>query len=104
MKATRFSEKEPGETITLEFDFSKWCSSISLASVDVRQVSPTTVDPDLATIKEGSPTIIGGKVQQQVKAGLNLYDYAVECTVDTAETAPQRFILVGVLPVRKYRE
>jgi hypothetical protein len=104
MKIQRFTPKTPGEVVLLEFDFSKLCSSISSAAFEVTQLNPDTVDPDLATLMEGSFVIVGGKVQQRFKAGLSGYDYQITCEIQTNEGYGQTFELSGQLSVRNPRE
>lgn len=104
MKIQRFSPKTPTEVVLLEFDFSKLCSSISGTTFSVAQVEPDAADPGIANILEGNPTVIGGKVQQRVKAGLAGYDYQILCQVMTNEGFGQTFELSGQLSVRNPRE
>lgn len=104
MKVTRFSDKAPQEEVTLEFDFTKICTTISTSSVTVSQTTFQSTDNDTNDMLEGAPLVVGGKVYQLVKQGLDGNDYRFDCTVTSPGIQTQVFTLAGVLPVRRARE
>ena len=104
MKATRFSDKSPQEVVMLEFDFSKLCTTVVEATVNVSQLPNQTNDPAVSSMLEGQPQITGAKVHQSVKLGLDGNDYRFDCLVTVPGTISQTFELSGILPVRKIRE
>lgn len=79
---TRFEDKDPVESVVLEFDFAATAAALSgTPTVEV------TVDPSQALlepapngIKTGVISIVGTKVLQRVQAGVNLVDYFFRCT------------------------
>lgn len=74
---TRFEDKEVGETVTLEFDFSGKAAAVASPVVTVTVASGTDSSP--SAILSGSPAVVGAKVFQRVTGGVNGVVYAIEC-------------------------
>ncbi len=89
------SSKDPGETITVTFDFSGLTSSVSAPSVTAA-VGGGTIDPNPSAILSGSAQVVGAKVLQQITAGQNGTIYYLRCS---AASGTNTFILSDYLPV-----
>jgi hypothetical protein len=96
----RFSDKKPGEIITVSWDFRRLLEeseTITAQSVAVTVVSG--VDPDAAAMISGAAQLVANSVvAQRVVAGLNRVDYRLDFTIDTS--AGRRYTESGTLPVR----
>lgn len=92
---TRFDTKDPGEDVTVEFDF-------ALAGVPTSPVVELEViegaDPTPEAIRLGSPAIVGSKVFQRITAGVAGVDYGMRCF---AVIGSDTFLIDGILPVRR---
>jgi hypothetical protein len=105
--STRLSEKDPGETVDLWYDFTAELGDATIASLGTTVVS---VDNTLARSTDASPSAIlsgaafqiasGNIVYQAVTGGLHGVDYhvVIKCTDDSV---PARTLFGAlVLPVR----
>jgi len=93
---TRFDDKEPGNEITVEFDFGPELTTVSSPSVTIAVFSGA--DPDVASMLIGSPVVSGAKVLQRIRAGLNGVDYALACV---ATSGTDTYTIGAILPVRE---
>jgi phage gp36-like protein len=92
---TRFDDKEPSGEVTVQFDFGPEIIDVSSAAVTIAVYAG--VDPDVASMLIGTPTVIGAKVLQRVRHGLAGVDYALECFADATGG---RLSIGAILPVR----
>lgn len=93
----RWLEKDPTDSIVVEFDFKDDATSVSGPTVAV-QASDATLDPNPNAIKAGAPTVIGTRVLQRIVNGVNGVDYFFQC-VGTTNTGDV-LTIEAVLPVR----
>lgn len=92
---TRFDNKPPGASVTLEFDFSGFGPVATSPTVEIDLASGE--DPDLTAVKVGSPSVVGTIVRQAVTAGLHGLDYIFTAYANVGGGRPA---IVGILPVR----
>lgn len=92
---TRFDDKDPQAEVTVEFDFGPDITSVSNAAVTIAVASGT--DPGAASMLVGSPSVLGARVLQRIRAGLHGVDYALECLADVSSG---RLSIDAILPVR----
>lgn len=97
---SEISPKTPSEIVSIDFDFSNVCSSLSSATVTVLWKRGATDSSPEAMLKNG-PTITGAVVSQLFQGGLDNADYRITCLADTNEKGGQRFELSTSLLVRK---
>ena len=91
---TRYDSKDPGETITMGFDFSEaGTPSNPEVSITVRRGE----DADPAAMLVGSPVVSGNLVLQKAMGGVDGVDYAVRCLADVDG---DRLLIDSILPVR----
>lgn len=91
---TRFDTKDPGEIVTLGFDFSKLGTPVNPAiEIAVRR----GIDVDPAAVLLGPPSVTGSWVYQRAQAGVDGVDYAVRCLADIGS---DRMLIDAILPVR----
>ncbi len=91
---TRTSTKDPGEIVTLEFDFAAFGTPSSPdITVDVHR--GTDANPD--AVRLGSATVSGTKVLQQMTAGVSGVDYWVRCYASVGSDRP---LIDMIVPVR----
>lgn len=93
---TRFDTKDPGETVTLEFDYTKLGGTPT--DPDITAETLVGEDASPSAVLQGLPAVVGDKVYQKATAGLNGVDYAVKCYADTPNG--DRLLIDGILPVR----
>ena len=94
----RFEDKDPGDTVVVEFDFSPDTSTVTedpAPTVAVTVAAGTDASP--SAILLGPVTVAGGRVYQRVTAGLTGVDYALKCT---AASGQDRYTVEAILPVR----
>lgn len=93
----RWQDKDPSESIVVEFDFSDLATAISTPAVTV-QVPAGSIDGNPSAILSGGPVISGAKVQQRIVGGLHGVDYWLQCLAvsGTGDT----LTIDAVLPVR----
>ena len=89
------SPKDPGETITVTFDFSRLTTSVSSPSVAISVEAGSDADPE--AIRSGTPQVSGALVLQQIVAGLSGVSYHLRCTATGADGSV--FVIAGTLPV-----
>lgn len=75
----RWQEKDPGDSVVVEFDFSADATSITSPAIAV-QVSDALADPTPNAIKSGGITISGAKALQRLIGGVAGLDYYLQCT------------------------
>jgi phage gp36-like protein len=93
---TRFDDKDPAATVTVEFDFSRLATAVTIGGspITIAVVAGTDPGPDLAL--DGSATVTGAKVFQRVSGGLDGCTYALECTANDGGNV---LTLEALLPV-----
>lgn len=96
----QFSDKDPGETLVLAFDFGTLSGTIATQVVTATRAGGAA-DGSPASVILGTATALGGKVAQRVTAGVNGCDYELKCVITTSDG--QTLIMVGSLSVRKDR-
>jgi len=94
----RFSAKEPGEIITLAFDFVEVVGSQALSAPQVTISVVSGTDGSPSSMLSGSAVALGSKVTQRVIGGLAGVTYKLRAQVDAADGS--RYVLAGLLPVR----
>ena len=97
-----FSAKEPGETVTLTFDFTAALGTGELLA-GIQSVAISTLvgtDPAPSAVIDGMAIIAqaGTAAQQMVQGGIAGCSYLIDMTVITS--AGQVLILSATLPVR----
>lgn len=92
-----FTAKDPGETVTLSFDFVNLTSAPLTPTVSITRIGGVA-DASPSSVLLGAPEVSGTKVLQAVTLGVDLTDYLLRCEVDTS--GQDHFILSGILPVR----
>lgn len=91
---TRFATKDPGEEITVQFDYSRiGAPSAPAVAIDVRSGS----DPAAASMLVGAPFVVGSGVYQRVAGGVSGAEYALRCL---ATVGGDRLLIDAILPVR----
>jgi phage gp36-like protein len=94
----RWQDKDPGESIIVEFDFADQATSISGPTVTV-QVAAGSPDNNPAAILIGGPVIAGTIVRQRIAGGVHGVDYYLECTAGSG--TGDTLTIDAVLPVRE---
>ena len=90
------SPKDPGETITVTFDFSTLCASVSLPSMAASVVAgPPDATP--SAILSGSPQTSGALVMQKIVAGQANTTYELRCTATAPDSSV--YVLAAELPI-----
>lgn len=86
--------KEPGESVVLEFDFGSDLAAIDTVTLAVSAVNGT----DLAAqaVKDGIHQILGSKVLQRMSGGIDRSEYKFKCT---ATRGQDKRVLTSVVPV-----
>lgn len=92
---TRFDDKEPSAEVTIEFDFGPDIAAVSNPAVTIDVFAGA--DPDAGSMLVGAATVVGAKVLQRVRAGLDAVDYVLECFADVTGG---RLSIDAILPVR----
>lgn len=91
---TRFDSKDPGEEITLGFDYTKLgVPSAPEVEIEVRHGE----DASPEAVLSGAPFVVGSWVYQRAVAGLDGVDYAVRCL---ATVGADKLLIDAILPVR----
>jgi phage gp36-like protein len=91
----RFNDKDPGDIVTLSFDFSADAEAVTAPTISVTVLLGTDADPSMILV--GAPTIEGAMVRQRVQNGLNGVDYGLQCF---ASNGSDRYSIEAILPVR----
>lgn len=91
---TRFDSKDPGEQVTLGFDFTKLGTPAN-PTVEISVRKGTDAAPSAVLL--GLPAVIGTWVYQRVQGGVDEVDYAVRCLADIGQ---DRMLIDAILPVR----
>jgi phage gp36-like protein len=92
---TRFTDKDPADIITLNFDFSADADAVTSPTVTATVVQGT--DPDPALILVGAATVEGAVVRQRVQGGLAGVDYGLICRATNGDDS---LSIEAILPVR----
>jgi hypothetical protein len=87
--------KDPAESVIVEFDFTGELTTPSIAVVSV--VTESGHDPGPESILQGSPQIIGAKVYQRLNGGVQDVDYHLRCEATQGDDVR---VLADTLPVR----
>ena len=90
------SSKDPGETITVTFDYTALTTSVTAPTVMCTMASGI-VDASPSALLSGSPQISGAKVLQKIVGGLNGANYDLKCVATAADSSI--YALADVLPV-----
>lgn len=93
----RWQDKDPGDTISVEFDFAKDIGAEVLSNPSVSIAVAVGTDTSAAAMLVGAPQILGSRVLQRLQAGVNGCDYALQCTADIGA---DRLTIEAILPVR----
>lgn len=88
-------DKDPWESVVVEFDFTGELVSIDSATVVVTPVNGT--DAGASAMLEGALQIIGSSVYQRVRNGVDKLNYKLRCE---AVSGSDKRVRAGVLPVR----
>lgn len=91
----RFDPKDPAEDVTMEFDFAAFGTPTS-PIVEAAAHSGTDASPSAVLL--GSPTVIGTRVLQRARDGLDGVDYSVRCI---AIIGSDTVLIDAILPVRQ---
>ncbi len=89
---TRFSSKDPGETVRVGFNF-----KAPVANPEVTVTVRVGEDPSPAAILSGEPIVSGNWVYHYIVAGEDGVDYELDCWGDVDG---QRLLIDAILPVR----
>lgn len=91
----KWPSKDPEEQFAVSFDFSSELSSVTSATVTVRDSNGN--DAAKAILNE-SPQITGAVVRQRVKDGAHMAEYKFRCVgSDGVET----YVITQILPVAR---
>lgn len=90
----RWQDKDPADTVTVEFDFSADAASVSAPTITVTVLSGTDESP--AAILSGAPTIDGAKVRQRIVGGTDGVEYGLQCV---ASAGGDPLTIEAILPV-----
>jgi hypothetical protein len=90
------SIKDPKESITVTFNFSKIPNEISNPVIEILEFGTSLSVPGMIV---GSPQVSEQKVTQLITGGESGKKYNVRCTVDVVTTG-ERFVAKGILPVK----
>lgn len=93
----RWEDKDPGDVIVVEFDFTKDLGAEALTNPDVAITVAVGADPAAAAMLVGAAQVVGGRVLQRVQSGVDGADYAFQCTADIGA---DRLTIEAILPVR----
>lgn len=88
-------DKDPAESVVLQFEFDGELVAIDAATVTVEVLDG--LDPAVATMLDGALQIQGTSVLQRVSAGVDLVNYKLRCTATHGVNVRVR---AAVLPVR----
>lgn len=91
---TRFDSKDPGEQVTLGFDFTALGVPTS-PEIEIEVRSGEDANPTALLL--GPAVVTGSKVFQRVQGGLDDVDYAVRCY---AMVGSDKLLIDAILPVR----
>ena len=91
----RFIDKDPGDIVTVTFDFTADAEAVTSPTITVTVLQGTDATP--AAILLGAPTIEGAIVRQRVQAGADGVDYGLQCF---AFNGSDRYSIEAILPVR----
>lgn len=92
---TLLPEKDPAESVVIEFDYTGELTTIDSAAVSVTPINGD--DPASASMLDGVPQISGAAVLQRVKLGVDKLNYKLRCEATTGSDIRVR---AAVLPVR----
>ena len=95
---TRFDSKDPGEDVTMGFDFTA-IGVPTTPEVEIEVRRGEDADPDAVLL--GAPTVSGSQVFQRATGGVDDVDYSVRCF---AQIGPDRVLIDAILPVRRRPE
>lgn len=86
--------KEPGESVVLEFDFASDLDAIDTVTLEVSAVNGT--DLDAQAVKDGIHQILGAKVLQRMSGGIDRSAYKFKCK---ATRGQDKRVLTSIVPV-----
>lgn len=89
--------KDPAEIIPVTFDFTNDTTAPLTPVVSISRHSGAPDTSDLSLMLSGSPQIIGAKVVQKVRSGVDGTNYRIACQAD--EASGLRYVIAGILPV-----
>lgn len=92
---TRFDTKDPGEDVTVEFDFTLLGVPVSPV-IEIEVLEGADATPE--AIRLGSPAIIGSKVYQRITGGVDEVEYALRCWANVGADRP---LIDAILPIRR---
>lgn len=101
MTTTILPSKDPGEAVTVLFDFSSETASISAPVVAVVVETPATPDNAPAALLSSSASVSGinpAGALQRITGGFNGNDYGLRCTATAANG--DTLVCSARLPVR----
>lgn len=91
---TRFDTKDPGEEVTVGFDFTR----LGVPSdPDLQVTTRIGEDASPSAMKSGSLVVTGSWVYQKMVGGVDGVDYDLKCFADVGD---QRLLIDAILPVR----
>jgi phage gp36-like protein len=90
----RWQDKDPGDSIVVEFDFSDDATAVTSPTVTVTVLSGE--DPAADAIKVGAPTVDGAIVRQRLTGGLDGVEYGLQCA---AQNGADVLTIEAILPV-----
>lgn len=89
--------KDPAESVIVDFDFSSELDAIDSATVSI-SIMGDGVDPDVASMLDGTHQISGTHVCQRVHLGVDLVSYKTRCVA--SKTGGNTIARAKVLAVR----
>jgi phage gp36-like protein len=95
---TKWIDKDPGDSIVVEFDFSASATGLTGTPTIAVQVSDALADPTPADILSGTVTVVGTTVRQRIVGGITGLDYFLQCTAVSSNG--DTLTIESILPVR----
>lgn len=89
--------KDYEESVVVKFDFSEEIDAIDSAAVSI-SIMGAGVDPDVASMLDGSPQISGTHVYQRVQAGVDGVNYKLRCR--GSKTGGDTLVRAKIMAVR----
>lgn len=94
-----FDSKDPGERITLKFDFTADLATETISgNPEITSVVIEGTDPNASAMVAGAPFVDGKVIYQDVAGGIHGNDYLVRCFINT--NGNHTYARGGILPVR----
>lgn len=95
MTDTTLPEKDPAESVVVEFAFDGELTAPASAVVSVTPINGA--DPASASMLDGALQIVGASVLQRISAGVDRLNYTLRCEATQGDDVRVR---AAVLPVR----